>query len=44
MAVVFDGVDAAVPEHGVVLGAVEAKFHIDGDHVENTKVEAGAKA
>jgi MFS family permease len=43
MAVVFDGADAAVPEHGVILGAVEAKFHIDGDHVEHSKVEAGAK-
>ena len=43
MAVVFDGADAAVPEHGATLGAVEAKFHIDVDHVEHSKVEAGAK-
>jgi MFS family permease len=42
MAVVFDGADVAVPEHGVILGAVEAKFHIDGDHVVHSKVEAGA--
>jgi hypothetical protein len=40
---VFDRADAAVSEHGVILGAVEAKFHIYGNHVEHSKVEAGAK-